>query len=217
MNKNKIIALSMYTKEKIKIFSGSGKTAAGDFLNWDIHDVIGHIAFWLNYSKTQLINMKTKKQFDHIENLEDTNFNAYTMYKGKPLEEVIKETEDLFTEYLRLADPFTEEELEQKDYFPGVSLELWKCMVLDLFIHPIMHILHYYLKEGMYREFTEEIKTSGKDFLDYSGNRMDVFSFKEFYGDQSEKISRFTKLQDFSGERDNELLRGVIQFNIEEN
>jgi hypothetical protein len=50
-------------------------------------------------------------------------------------------------------DLYTDNELLSKEFPTGFSCTLWEYMTLDLFIHPINHILYQYIKRKDYNEF----------------------------------------------------------------
>jgi len=218
MDKKTILGLRDYILKKIIGFCEYYKNediSETNFSNWNVRDVIGHINSWIKFSIGKLESIKLKKSFNDVEHIDIEKFNEmnYNMNKNKSLDSVLNESKISLQEYKKVLDLFNEEELLSRNFPTGFSFWLWKYMAMDLGIHPIMHILHYYLKKMDYNEFIDEIKDSRDYFMEYSGNNINEYIFTEFFENKEEKMNRFLELEKVS--QNNKMIQEIIKINIE--
>jgi hypothetical protein len=218
MNKNKIIALSNYSFEAITNFYKTHKDEdiSSSFSNWNAKDVIGHILFWVDFSCRKLDSIKTNKPFVDISNFDKINEETYENNKNISVTTLFKKTEDVFSQYKKIIKLYNDNELLSKTFPTGFSFELWRYMVMDVYIHPIMHLLHFNLKTENYDEFINEINNCSNNFFEYSDNDINVFNFNEFFETGIERINQFKKLRDESKNLDNKIIGNIIKVNMQE-
>jgi hypothetical protein len=216
MDKNKIIALSDYTFAAITEFykTHKGENIPSSFSNWNAKDVIGHILFWVDFSRRKLDCIKNCKPFDDISDLDKTNKEAYEKSKNVPVTTLFQKAGDVFSGYKEVMKLYTDDELLKKTFPSGFPFELWRYMALDVYIHPIMHLLHYYLKTEDYTALTSEVNNCINNFLEYANNDISIFNFNEFYENSIERISQFEKLKEKI--KNNEIIESIIKVNIQE-
>jgi hypothetical protein len=158
--------------------------------------------------------IKNCKPFDDISDLNKTNKEAYEKYKNVPVNTLFQKVRDVFSGYKEVMKLYTDDELLRKTFPSGFPFELWRYMALDVYIHPIMHLLHYYLKTEDYTDFTSEVTNCINNFLEYANNDISVLNFNEFYENSIEKISQFEKLKEKI--KNNEIIESIIKVNMEE-
>ena len=214
MDKKGIFELKDYILNKILYFCeyySNENISASNYLNWNVRDVIGHINGWIKFSGDKLESIKLNKSFEDVSNIDSFNKINYENNKNKSLENIINESKIILEKYNGIIDLYNENELLSNDFPTGFSFALWKYMAMDLGIHPIMHILQYYLKKMNYKEFKNEIENSKKYFMEYSGNNILEYNFNEYFENKDEKINRFNELNKVN---DNEYIKKIIKINI---
>jgi hypothetical protein len=220
MDKEKIIGLiassggrliGLY--EKFKDESSLEST----FEEWNVRDVLGHINFWWDYFQMKLDSMINGKPFNDIKNFEKKNKKIYDDNKNTPIETIVDNLKNICYPitwgHKGLVCRLTKKQLMSKDYPTGFSFELWRYIVKEFFIHPYMHICYYYLRKGLCNNFTEIVTSAESSFLEYSNGDMSVFSFKDYYIDDSIKNNDFKKLEEYNNDIDNSLIKKIIEIN----
>ena len=214
MDKKDIFELKDYILNKILYFCEyylNENISSSNYSNWIARDVIGHINSWVKFSGYKLESIKLNKSFEDVSNIDSFNKINYENNKNKSLEKIINESKIILEKYNGIIDLYNENELLSNDFSTGFSFALWKYMAMDLGIHPIMHILQYYLKKMDYKEFINEIEDSKKYFMEYSGNNILEYNFNEYFENKDEKINRFNELNKVN---DNEYIKEIIKINI---
>jgi hypothetical protein len=185
------------------------------FSSWNVRDVIGHINSWIKFSEDKLESIKLKKSFEDVSHVDIEKFNKinYEKNKSKSLKDIVNESKIILEKYKNILELFNEEELLSNKFPTGFSFSLWKYMAMDLGIHPLKHILYFYIKRKDYNEFIKEIGSSKKYFMEYSGNNINEYNFKEFFSNKEEKEERFRELEEIN--KDNEMIEEIIKINME--
>jgi hypothetical protein len=220
MNKNAIFELGNYTYNKIMEF---GKYYKNDnlletsFSNWNAKDVIGHINSWIKFSEDKLESIKTKHSFEDVSHVDIEKFNkrTYEKNKTKSLENTLNETKIILEKYRNILNLFNEEELLSKEFPTGFSFELWKYMAMDVYIHPMMHILYHYLKRKDYDEFIKKIENTKKAFMEYSTNNIKEYYFGDLFENEEEKGKIFNGLKRIINNKGNDFIEEIIEINME--
>jgi hypothetical protein len=220
MNKNDILELSICTYNKIMEFGkyyGKENLLETNFANWNTRDVIGHINSWIKFSEDKLESIKSKRSFEDVSHVDIEKFNKrnYENNKTKSLENVLDETRLILEKYRNILNLFNEEELSSKEFPTGFSFELWKYMAMDVYIHPMMHILYHYIKREDYNEFIKEIETGKKTFMEYSNNNIKKYYFGDLFGSKEEKENRFNGLKKIIKNQGNRFIEEIIKINME--
>jgi hypothetical protein len=219
MNKNTILELGNYTYNKIMDFGkyyGNESLFETSFSNWNVRDVIGHINSWIKFSEDKLESIKNKHSFEDVSHVDIEKFNKtnYEKNKTKSLENVLDEAKIILEKYRNILNLFNEEELLSKEFPTGFSFELWKYMAMDVYIHPMIHILYHYIKREDYNEFIKEIENSKKSFMEYSNN-IKKYYFGDLFEDKEEKEKRFKKLKEIIKNKGNKFIEEIIKINMD--
>jgi hypothetical protein len=220
MDKNYILELRNYILNKIVYFYDYYKNEniiKTSFSNWNVRDVIGHINSWLKYSEDKLESIKLKKSFEYVDDVDIEKFNRinYEKNKNESLDNIINESKILLEKYKYILDLFDEKEMFSEKFPTGFTFALWKYMTMDLIIHPIMHILYYFLKMEDYNEFIKEIENSKIYFMEYSENVIGEYNFKDFFENIKDKDRIFNGLKETIKNKNNEFINEIIKLNIE--
>jgi hypothetical protein len=215
MNKEYISKLGQYALKKIIEFSEyyeNDNIMEISYANWNVRDVIGHINNWVKFSSDKLESIKTNKIFKDIEhkNLDEFNKMNYEKYKSKSLDDVIKESKIFFQNYENVLNLFNDDELLSKEFPTGFSCSLWEYMALDIFIHPINHILYQYIKNKDYNKFINEVEESKS----YSNNNIEIYNFCNLFEQKEEKEKCLNELFDIIKNKDNKFLEEIIKTGI---
>jgi hypothetical protein len=215
MDKNKVVALSDYTFEAISKFYKiyRDENSSSSFSDWNAKDVIGHILFWVDFSCRKLDCIKNNKPFNDISDLNKTNNETYEKNKNMSINILRQKTANAFFQYKDVVNLYNDNELLSKTFPTGFLFELWRYMVMDVYIHPMRHLLHYYLKTDHYNEFTNETNNIIGNFLEYSNNDINVFQFDEYYESHIEKIKQFGKLKEKNIH--DKAIENIIKINME--
>jgi hypothetical protein len=216
MNINKIMTLGEYTYEEINKFCKMfhNENTISTFLDWNAKDVLGHIIFWIDYSGRKLDCIKSNKQFDDISNFETINKETYDKNKKIKIYNLYSKLDLSFLQYKKAIKLYTDNELLSKTFPTGFSFELWRYMAMDIYIHPMMHLMYHYLKTGNNNEFINIIDNSINNFLEYSNNDINVFKFEEYYENQENRINQFKKVKE-EKEINNVRIKKIIEINME--
>jgi hypothetical protein len=207
--------LGRYTLDEIIKF---GKYYENDnifetsYSNWNVRDVIAHINSWVKFSGDKLESIKTQKQFEDVAHngIEELNRQNYEKNKNKSLDDTISETKIIYNNYKNVLDLYNDDELLSKKFPTGFSCTLWEYMALDLFIHPINHILYQYIKRKDYNEFINEVENSKK----YSNNNTEIYNFCDLFEHKEEMENHLNELLEIIKNSGNEFIEEIIKENM---
>jgi hypothetical protein len=219
MNKNTVLELSVYTYNKIIHFAEyyeNENLFETSFSNWNVRDVIGHINGWIKFSEDKLESIKTKHSFEDVSHIdiEKINKTHYENNKTKSLENVLDETKIFMENYREILNLFDEEELLSKEFPTGFPFELWRYMAMDIYIHPMTHLLYHHIKKENYNEFIKEIENSKKVFMEYSNNNIKEYYFGNLFENKEEKENRFNGLKNIINNKENKFIEEIIKINM---
>jgi hypothetical protein len=215
MNKNFISELGKYTLVKIIEFSEyyrNKNILETSYSNWNVRDVIAHINSWVKFSGDKLESIKTKQPLEYpaLDGLEEINKFIYEKNKSKSLDNVVNEAKTIFDNYGNVLDLYTENELLSKEFPTGFPCALWEYMALDLFIHPINHILYQYIKTSDYDKFINTVDDSKK----YSNNNTEIYNFGDLFEQKKEKDKCLNELLDKIKNTNNKFVEEIIKTNM---
>jgi hypothetical protein len=217
MEKQKIISLGSYTHNIITSFYEEYKNEdiISTYLDWNAKDVLGHILFWMDHSGDKLYCMKKHLPVNKNSDTSAIKTNEEIYYKNKNIAIGIffDKIKNAIFNYINVINLFTEEELFDKTLPTGFDGELWRYILLNLYIHPIMHPLHYYLKKGKYEKFAKIANNVYDNFMEYSNNNIKVFNFDIYYEDDLKKKEQISKL--LEEKTNTEMIKKIIEVNME--
>jgi uncharacterized protein YaaR (DUF327 family) len=207
VNKEFISELGRYTLGEIIKFSKyyeNDNMLETSYSNWNVRDVIAHINSWVKFSGDKLESIKTKQAFKDVyhNGIEQLNRKNYEKNKAKSLDDTVNEARIIFNNYKNVLDLYDENELLSKEFPTGFSCALWEYMALDLYIHPVNHLLYQYLKRKDYNEFINEVENSKK----YSNNNAEIFNFSDLFEQKAEREIRLNELLDIIKNSGNDLI-----------
>lgn len=188
-----------------------------DYQNWSSKDVINHIAAWVRYSADNWIFAKQNgkpKEHDDAENFVFA-FNLINYEKTKEYDKAksLENIKEAFSFFGKTMSLYSEEEL-MLHLSSDFDLPLYKCALIDLSIHPRLHLMYEYIKSGMYENFAAEIFESEKDFIFYNeGNDLGVYSFKDFFENDDKRKKIFSEMKK-NYDCDKELINKITEINI---
>jgi hypothetical protein len=212
MEKKKLISLCNRTHDFVGIFYKifSLEKTSSKFSNWNARDTLGHILFWMDHCGNKIYHIKKGLHFELVD-ANKANEETYMKNKNVKMDTIFESTNDVIFNCINVIDMFTKNELLDKTFQTGFDFELWRYIAMDMYIHPVMHLLHYYLKLKKYEEFNDTIKYTYKNFLEYSNNNMEVFNFNAFYENEKIKIEQFSILK---RENIKDEIKKIIEINI---
>jgi hypothetical protein len=208
MDKAFISELGKYTLNRVIEFSEyyrNENILETSFENWNARDVIGHLNSWLKHNADKLEAAKSKHSFGEV-NAKEYNKEAYEKNKTKSLNDIVYNAKVMFANYENILALYDEDELFGKEFSKIVSFALW---YMDLFIHPIMHLLYQYMKKGDYDVFINVVESSKK----YSNNEARKYSFGAFFGNSEEQTLFFSKLNEKIKKEPNGFIEEIIKLN----
>jgi hypothetical protein len=85
-------------------------------------------------------------------------------------------------------------------------------MTMDVYIHPMMHILYHYIKRENYNEFIKEIENTKEVFMEYSNNIKEYY-FGDLFENKEEKDKRFNELKKIIKNKGNKFIEEIIKIN----
>jgi hypothetical protein len=214
MEKQKIILLSNYTHNIISSFyeEYQDENIISTYSDWNAKDVLGHILFWMDHSGDKLYCIKKHLPVNNFSDTEAINKETYNKNKHSTIIALFDKIKNTIFNYINVIDLYIQEELLDNTLPTGFNCELWRYILLDLYIHPIMHLLHYYLKKGRQNKFVEIVNTVYDNFMEYSNKNIKVFDFEGYYEDNLKKKEQLNKL--LEDKINNEIIRKIIEINM---
>ena len=212
MKKQKLILLCDSTHDLIGKFYKNyfQENINSSLTNWNAKDVLGHILFWMNHCGNKIYHIKKGLPFKAVDAYKANDEN-YVKNKEQKIEKIFEDINNVIFNCTNVIDMYTENELLDKTLPTGYDFEMWRYIAMDMYIHPIKHLLHYYLKTENYNEFINVILHSNNNFMEYSNNDMNVYNFYDFYEDSKKRKEQFFKLKDIN--KENDLIDNLIEIN----
>ena len=170
------------TKSDISDFIGACKAeqTVSSYDDWNCRDTAAHILEWILFSKNKIRAVANAQPFTEIENLDDFNFAAWQKNKNEPIEHIHSALLYALDDYKNAVALYSDVDLERRDFPTGFNFEMWRYMILDTVIHPVMHILYHLLKTKHFDLFAAQCERRRNVFSDFSGGDINVYSFEEY-------------------------------------
>ena len=198
------------------ISSYKSEQLVSNYNDWNYKDVIAHLLEWIMFSKNKLNAIVYNQDFQEISNIDIFNKQNYIKNKNKHITELQKKLIFELNEYKNIVLLYTEADLQRKDFPSGFSFELWRYMIMDTIIHPVMHLLYYLIKTKNYKLFFKLCKKYNEIFYYYAQGNIEVYSFYEYIEDSKKFIENIKEL----GEqyKNDDMIHAVLEANkIDEN
>ena len=198
------------TTERIFLEIDSTKSDISDFIDaykekeeknvssygdWNCRDTAAHILEWIVFSKNKIRAIANALPFTEIENLDDFNFAAWQKNKNEPIEHIHSALLYALDDYKNAVALYSDVDLERRDFPTGFNFEMWRYMILDTVIHPVMHILYHLLKTKHFDLFAAQCGRRRNVFSDFSGGDINVYSFEEYIENRETFTSAIQELK----------------------
>ncbi len=172
------------TKSDISDFIGACKEKeeknVSSYGDWNCRDTAAHILEWIVFSKNKIRAIANAQPFTEIENLDDFNRTSYEKHKTTPIDCIHSLLLHELDDYKNAVALYSDVDLERKDFPTGFNFEMWRYMILDTVIHPMMHILYHLLKTKHFDLFAAQCERRSEVFSDFSGGDSNIYSFEEY-------------------------------------
>ena len=160
------------------------ETITGAYENWNARDTLAHIYDWLAFSKNKLCAIAAGEPFCEVTDIDAFNRERYRLSKNRgtaePLARAIGRELDAYKE---AAARYAPVDLCRKDFSTGFGYELWRYLLLDTVIHPILHFTYYRLKTRRFAECAALLESRIPAFTTYSAGDNRVYSLSEYIED----------------------------------
>ncbi|QEJ99086.1 hypothetical protein [Treponema phagedenis] len=165
-----------------------------NYYDWNYKDVIAHLFEWIAFSKDKLNAIVHNQDFQEVSNIDIFNEQNYVKNKNRQIAELQNDIIVELNEYKNIVLLYSDADLQRKDLPTGFSFELWRYMVMDIGIHPIMHLLYYLLKTKKYELFFRLCEKYHELFCRYSDGKLEVYSFNEYIEDNKKFTENMKEL-----------------------
>lgn len=182
--------------------------------NWTFPDTLNHIASWIKYSREIIFNIINKKEINEPDNIETFiekfNYENFNLKKNNTLKEAEKNILFELNEYEKIINLFNE------DYYASVfnKMPVYKYIMIDLYIHPVLHFMYYALIKNDSKTFINILNESNELFMFYSNGNYNVYILDEFFYNSELKNDAFKKLKTDNNDTKSDLLKKVIEINL---
>lgn len=201
MNRKELVDMIVQGTSVIREFlreQDDGRPKRGSMEDWNANDIVGHICGWMDYSKDKLSNLKlgtpTSEKYKGAANLNEINALLYEETKGLSTEAIESRYLHSLGEYLKILSAFSEEDINSLNFNTGFNMALWRYMLMDTVIHPVLHVLYQRLKLRNYEGLAQTLTDVRGIFNVYSQENRGL-RFADLDFDISAFQERFAELQ----------------------
>ncbi len=150
-------------KEFIATLSDEERNADGIFEHWTAKDSIAHNAYWRKHHAEDVLAVLAGKPPTHIE--DQINDEVYSRYKDQSWEDVDTLVDTGMKRMGEAIASISEEDLQRHDFYPWEQgIPLWREIVGNIYMHPVIHLCEWHIKRGhpsraaeMYQEMTRQL------------------------------------------------------------
>ncbi len=175
MNRKELIDRILDGTSLVRNFLADGyasSQAPSSYEDWNDRDVVAHIVGWMTYSIDKLTSIKlgTKQseEYAKVTSLDEINRIIHNKSKDKTGEEIETEYLAAIAGYIKTVSLFSDGDINLDTFDTGFKMELWRYMLMDTVIHPVLHVIYQHLKKSEYREMVDAIVASDATFERYS-------------------------------------------------
>ena len=148
--KKKLIEIIDYVNIQEENFitklEGKKEEFLGSYDNWTFKDVVSHMSEWRLVASTKLESVKKNEYVSFQEDLNVINIKNYKKHKNDPIEDVKLLSTKSYTALKKQIQSFDNSELMGQSKIEGFNATLWQYVIIDSFLHPIVHMVLYYIK-----------------------------------------------------------------------
>ena len=149
-------------KDFVAGLSDEDRETDGSLETWTAKDMFAHIEHWKKYHADNLLGALEGKTPPQIEDGDHANEQVYYQYREQPWAEIEALMKSSYEQMKKALSAFGEDELERSDRFSWQNERpLWRIMVGNIYMHPVIHLAEWYGKKGelsrvaeMYQEMT---------------------------------------------------------------
>jgi hypothetical protein len=161
-------------KEFIATLSDEERNADGTFEHWTAKDSIAHNAYWRKHHAEDVLAVLAGKTPTHTD--EQINDEVYSRYKDQSWEDIDTLVDAGMKRMGEAIASISEEDLQRHDFYPWEQgVPLWREIVGNIYMHPVIHLSEWHIKRGqpapaaeMYQEMTTQL-TSLNDSPEWQG------------------------------------------------
>jgi len=136
-------------KDFIAGLSDEEREADGSFEAWTAKDILAHIEHWKKHHADNLLGGLEGEIPAQIEDGEQANEQVYSQYREQPWAEIEALMQRSYEQTKKALSAFGEDDLDRNDLFSWQGERpLWRMMVGNIYIHPIIHLAEWYNKKG---------------------------------------------------------------------
>jgi hypothetical protein len=138
------------------------KDLIGDYENWTPKDIVAHISEWRFIASKKLKSIKRNHYVSFHENLDTINRTNYDKHKYDTIEDIKLFSKSSCEALKKGIEVFDNSELQEQGKLSGFNAPLWRYIIIDSFLHPVAHIIFYYLK---IQDFSKAFKILESNYL----------------------------------------------------
>jgi hypothetical protein len=161
-------------KEFIATLLDEERNADGTFEHWTAKDSIAHNAYWRKHHAEDVLAVLAGKTPIHIE--DQVNNDVYSRYKDQSWENIDTLVDTGMKRMGEAIASISEEDLQRHDFYPWEQgIPLWREIVGNIYMHPVIHLSEWHIKRGhparaaeMYQAMTRQL-TSLNDSPEWQG------------------------------------------------
>lgn len=171
------------------------------FVNWSFTDVLAHNSEWRSIASNKIRLIKHNEHVEFREDLDIVNKSIYERHSEISFEDATILSKNSIESLVESINLFNDPELQEQGKLLGWIGPLWKYIVYYGFIHPIKHIVFYYIKK-------QEFLTA---FQRLEANYMLMSEFHEFIEMTQSLLTKYIYFFDGLDNKD-EILTGLKHF-----
>jgi hypothetical protein len=162
-------------REFIAALSDEERNADGSFEHWTAKDSIAHNAYWRKHHAEDVLAVLAGKTPTHIDD-DQINDEVYSRYQDQSWEDIDTLVDMGMKRMGEAIASISEEDLQRHDFYPWEQgVPLWREIVGNIYMHPVIHLSDWHIKRGhparaaeMYQETTRQL-TSLNDSPEWQG------------------------------------------------
>jgi hypothetical protein len=152
-------------REFIAALSDGERNADGTIENWTAKDNIAHNAYWRKHHAEDVLAVLAGKTPTHV--ADQINDEVYSRYKDQSWEDVDTLVDTGMERMGEAIASISEEDLQRHDFYPWEQgVPLWREIVGNIYMHPVIHLSEWHIKRGhpadaaeMYQEMTRQLSS----------------------------------------------------------
>jgi hypothetical protein len=148
--RDKLIQVAEYVNAEEETLIGNSnekqKNINSDYGDWNFKDTIAHISEWRLIASKKLEAIRRNDYVSFHEDLDSINRTNYKKHINDTIEYIKSFSKMSYETLIKRIEVFDNSELQKQGQLVGFNVPLWRYIIVDSFLHPIAHIVFYYLK-----------------------------------------------------------------------